>query len=83
MTQSGQIRFWWRLTWRPWLDIPEVSHVLNFDLPETPDEYTHRIGALAGPAGTARRLALGEWDLERSGHQAAHRRCPGASAIAL
>ena len=26
------------------LDIPEVSHVINYDLPETLDDYIHRIG---------------------------------------
>jgi len=26
------------------LDIPDVSHVINFDLPETYDDYVHRIG---------------------------------------
>lgn len=26
------------------LDIPDVSHVINWDLPETMDDYTHRIG---------------------------------------
>ncbi|WP_460635661.1 DEAD/DEAH box helicase [Larkinella harenae] len=26
------------------LDIAEVSHVVNFDLPETPESYIHRIG---------------------------------------
>lgn len=26
------------------LDIPDVSHVINYDLPETIDDYTHRIG---------------------------------------
>ncbi len=26
------------------LDIPDVSHVINYDLPETMDDYTHRIG---------------------------------------
>ncbi len=26
------------------LDIPNVSHVINFDLPETYDDYVHRIG---------------------------------------
>ncbi len=26
------------------LDIPDVSHVINFDLPETLDDYIHRIG---------------------------------------
>src|SRR5690349_11280277 len=37
------------------LDIPEVSHVLNFDVPHHPDDYVHRIGRTgrAGRAGTA------------------------------
>jgi superfamily II DNA/RNA helicase len=26
------------------LDIPETSHVINFDLPETADQYAHRVG---------------------------------------
>ena len=26
------------------LDIPDVSHVINFDIPETYDDYVHRIG---------------------------------------
>ncbi|WP_102223456.1 DEAD/DEAH box helicase [Acidimangrovimonas sediminis] len=37
------------------LDIPEVRHVYNFDLPNVPDNYVHRIGrtARAGREGTA------------------------------
>jgi superfamily II DNA/RNA helicase len=37
------------------LDIPEVSHVFNFDVPHHPDDYVHRIGRTgrAGRAGTA------------------------------
>ena len=26
------------------IDVPEVSHVINFDFPNTPDTYLHRIG---------------------------------------
>jgi len=26
------------------LDIPNVKHVINFDLPNDSDEYVHRIG---------------------------------------
>ncbi len=37
------------------LDIPDVSHVFNFDLPIHADDYVHRIGrtARAGKSGTA------------------------------
>jgi len=37
------------------LDIPEVSHVVNYDLPGTPEDYVHRIGRTgrAGRSGVA------------------------------
>jgi ATP-dependent RNA helicase RhlE len=37
------------------IDIPGVSHVLNFDLPNVPEQYVHRIGrtARAGAEGMA------------------------------
>jgi len=37
------------------IDIDEVSHVVNYDLPNTPEDYVHRIGrtARAGASGTA------------------------------
>ena len=37
------------------IDINELSHVFNFDLPEVPETYVHRIGrtARAGAEGTA------------------------------
>jgi superfamily II DNA/RNA helicase len=37
------------------LDIPDVSHVFNFDVPHHPDDYIHRIGRTgrAGRAGAA------------------------------
>ncbi len=37
------------------LDIPGVSHVVNYDLPPVPEDYIHRIGrtARAGADGTA------------------------------
>ncbi|HVM22367.1 MAG TPA: DEAD/DEAH box helicase [Sphingomicrobium sp.] len=37
------------------IDIPGVSHVVNFDLPEVPEQYVHRIGrtARAGADGIA------------------------------
>ena len=37
------------------IDVDEVSHVINFDLPNEPESYVHRIGrtARAGAAGVA------------------------------
>ncbi len=37
------------------IDVDEISHVINFDLPNEPESYVHRIGrtARAGAAGTA------------------------------
>ena len=37
------------------LDIPDVSHVINYDIPEDPEAYVHRIGrtARAGKTGKA------------------------------
>lgn len=48
------------------LDIPEVSHVFNFDIPEDMDSYVHRIGrtARAGRTGTAVTF-VGEWDSDK------------------
>src|ERR1700730_3562268 len=37
------------------LDIPDVSHVFNFDVPHHPDDYVHRVGRTgrAGKSGVA------------------------------
>ncbi|RED17540.1 DEAD/DEAH box helicase [Parasphingopyxis lamellibrachiae] len=37
------------------IDIPAVSHVINFDMPNVPEQYVHRIGrtARAGASGIA------------------------------
>jgi len=44
------------------LDIPEVSHVFNFDVPINAEDYVHRIGRTgrAGRSGTAYTLVTGE-----------------------
>jgi ATP-dependent RNA helicase DeaD len=45
------------------LDIPSVSHVVNFDVPENPEEYVHRIGRtgrLGGTQGVARTFVTPE-----------------------
>ncbi len=44
------------------LDINNVSHIVNFDLPETPETYVHRIGrtARAGAEGVAVSFCAGD-----------------------
>ncbi len=44
------------------LDIPKVSHVINFDVPANPEDYIHRIGRTgrAGRSGQAFMLATRE-----------------------
>lgn len=50
------------------LDIPDVSHVINYDLPEDADTYVHRIGrtARAGKTGIAATL-VGEAEVKEFG----------------
>lgn len=47
------------------LDLPDISHVINFDMPEDVDTYIHRIGrtARAGRAGEAVTF-VGQYDME-------------------
>ena len=47
------------------LDIPTISHVINYDMPANIEEYVHRIGRTArmGKRGTAISF-IGEWDFE-------------------
>jgi ATP-dependent RNA helicase DeaD len=47
------------------LDIPAVSHVINYDMPSNVEEYVHRIGRTArmGRPGTAITF-VSEWDFE-------------------
>ncbi|MGH2500566.1 MAG: DEAD/DEAH box helicase [Candidatus Limnocylindria bacterium] len=47
------------------LHVEDISHVVNFDLPEDADTFTHRVGRTgrAGKSGVAVTF-VGEWDLE-------------------
>ncbi|MBV8091598.1 MAG: DEAD/DEAH box helicase [Alphaproteobacteria bacterium] len=44
------------------IDVDGVSHVINFELPNVPEDYVHRVGrtARAGAAGTAIAFCSGE-----------------------
>jgi ATP-dependent RNA helicase RhlE len=44
------------------IDVSEISHVINFDMPDTADAYTHRIGRTgrAGLSGDAFTIAVQE-----------------------
>jgi ATP-dependent RNA helicase DeaD len=44
------------------LDIPHIEHVINYDLPQVPEDYIHRIGrtARAGAEGCAISFVSGE-----------------------
>ena len=48
------------------LHIDDISHVVNFDLPEDPETFTHRIGRTGrmGKPGVAVTF-VGEWDFEQ------------------
>jgi ATP-dependent RNA helicase RhlE len=48
------------------LDVEDIGHVINFDLPHSPEDYVHRIGrtARAGATGRASTFAT-ELDAER------------------
>jgi superfamily II DNA/RNA helicase len=51
------------------LDILDVSHIYNFDVPHHPDDYVHRIGRTgrAGRAGTAITIVAGSNDAKAVG----------------
>ncbi len=42
------------------LDIPDVSHVINYDIPETYDDYIHRIGRTGRAGKTGKALTFVE-----------------------
>jgi superfamily II DNA/RNA helicase len=50
------------------LDVEDITHVINFDPPEEPDAYTHRVGRTgrAGRGGTGITLVLPEQQAEVS-----------------
>ena len=61
------------------IDIPNVGHVVNFDLPDVPEQYVHRIGrtARAGADGAAIAFCAPDERINLARHRAADP--PGAS----
>ena len=51
------------------IDVPDVTHVINFDMPEDGDAYTHRVGRTgrAGSSGQGITLILGDQAHEMRG----------------
>jgi ATP-dependent RNA helicase RhlB len=48
------------------LHIPDVSHVFNFDLPQDPEDYVHRIGRTARAGATGAAISFGCEDYVQS-----------------
>ena len=46
------------------IDIEDISHVINCDVPHTPDDYIHRIGRTARASATGEALTLVDVDEE-------------------
>lgn len=40
------------------IDVPTVGHVINYDVPEDPDTYFHRIGRTARAGGSGKAISL-------------------------
>jgi ATP-dependent RNA helicase DeaD len=40
------------------IDIPHIAHVINYDLPQCPEDYIHRIGRTARAGATGKALAI-------------------------
>jgi len=47
--RDGRTRVWGDRYRRRGLDVDSVSHVINYDVPSTPEDYVHRIGRTGRP----------------------------------
>ena len=46
------------------LDIPNVAHVINYDMPDDVDEYVHRIGQYLAPSYISDCYFIGQFTLQ-------------------
>lgn len=47
------------------LDIPDIQHVINYDVPQNAEEYIHRVGRTARAGKTGKSVTfVSEWELE-------------------
>ena len=54
--------YWWQLDIAArGLDIEELPHVVNYELPNVPEDYVHRIGRTGRAAATGEALSLVVW----------------------
>ena len=43
------------------IDVPGITHVINFDIPENPDDYVHRGGRTARGAALGIESTIATW----------------------
>jgi len=68
------------------IDVDGITHVVNYDLPEVPEQYVHRIGRTARAGAGGRAIAFCDEDergLLRDIEKIIRQRIPVAEAVAL
>jgi ATP-dependent RNA helicase RhlE len=48
------------------IDVADISHIINYDIPEDPEAYIHRVGRTARAGRRGRAITfVGEWDFDK------------------
>ena len=55
---AGRTPIWWHRCGCTWVDIPNVIHVINFDMLKDIDDYVHRIGCTGRAGNTGHATAF-------------------------
>src|SRR2546425_13315683 len=58
------------------IDVEDISHVVNYDLPNVPEDYVHRIGRTARAGATGDALSLVRSEERRVGKECRSRWSP-------